>query len=53
MSCHLIQDSIEQCAGCAAHERGEKFLDTSGEPSTPLCPIHFNAMLDKVHPYGE
>lgn len=49
MACHLILDSDEQCAACAAFERGETTLDTAGEPSTPLCQGHFNILLDKVN----
>lgn len=49
MSCHLIQDTSEQCAACAARDYGARSIDTSGEPSTPLCRGHFNRMLDKVN----
>ncbi len=49
-SWHLIQGDTEQCAACAARDRGEKTLDTSGQPSTPLCGFHVNAAFEQHDP---
>lgn len=46
MGWHLIQDDTETCAACAARDRGEKTIDTSGDPSTPLCGFHVNVAFD-------
>lgn len=48
MAWHLIQDDIEQCAACAARARGERTLDLSGSPSTPLCAPHVNVLFEKM-----
>lgn len=55
MAWHLIQDDIEQCAvcsvqcaACAARARGERTLDLSGSPSTPLCVPHVNVLFEKM-----